>query len=278
MEIFDFNMRFSTKAKPKFLRSGTPIFGLKPSSIEQREELAMTLAFIVKRRLCGHAYAGIQPDYFYEMPEGSGVYLAAVVPTRMLAPAVTFPGDVDLLIIPYEGDELLLHRVVAVEIKVIRAGYARQGKSPNTHGVSQAKGLLEMGFPYAAVAHLIVTDDISPREVWREMGVARILDSDGRVEFLPNIDHDMMPIDLMHRAMGRLEALTPGSELGLIVAYLGRTKEELVGIDERSSMYLPDCRRALLNQKPSMELLHSVAACFEKYHQRFLDNPRHDPK
>lgn len=277
MTIFDFNMRHRTTARPKLLPSGAPMYRLPPSSIEQRHELAMTLSFIVRRQLFGHAYAGIQPDYFDDMPKGSGVYIGVAVPTKILAPAVMFPGDVDLLIIPYEGNELILHRVVAVEIKVIRAGYARQGKSPNSHGISQAKGLLEMGFPYSAVAHLIVTDDTSPKEAWREVGVARILDFYGHVEMLPNIDHDMMPFDLIWRAMGRLEALTLGSDLGLIVAYLGRTSKELLGHDERSSLCIPDCRRASQNPRPNVELLQSVAACFEKYHERFLDNPRYDP-
>ncbi len=151
-----FRMRHRTRMRPPRPRAGQAGFFLPRTLIEDRHELALTISFITKRRAFGYAYAGIQPDYFFSMPQDSGVYVCPVVPTEILTSEIRYPGDIDLLIVPYEMDELVLDRVVAVEIKAVRASFANQGKSPNGFGVSQASGLLQMGFPYVALAHLIV--------------------------------------------------------------------------------------------------------------------------
>ena len=82
-----------------------------------------------------------------------------MVQMSLLKPAVRFPGDIDILIVPYENDFLQLDRVLAIEVKVVRASFEKQGRSPNDFGISQTKALLRAGFPYCAVAHLIVSDE-----------------------------------------------------------------------------------------------------------------------
>ncbi len=275
MDTIAFEMRHRTSIRPNSLKADQVAFYLPHAYVEKQHELALTISFITKRRLFGIAYSGLQPEYFSTMPQGSGVYVCPMIPTDVLAPNVKFPGDIDLIILPYEKDELILHRTVAVEIKAVRAGYAKQGKSPNGFGISQAEGLLSMGFPYAALAHLI-TSDKSPQQAWREVGVARIVDESGLVETLPPKQIDLMPMDLMQRAIGRMEQRACNSKLGLIAAYLGSTSDELFGIDSKA-VWFTEHRKALPNRLPSLTLIKNIVKLFEERPSCFLDNPRYDP-
>ena len=146
------------------------------------------------------------------MPKASGVYVAFAVPTDKFSVTVRRPGDVDMLAIPYEGDELILHRTLAIEVKAVRATFLKQGKSPNEFGLSQVRGLSSLGFPYVAVAHLIVAD-ASPEVAWREIGCARVLDKEGNVELLSPVATDCLPTDLIERSFGRLSKASPDDDM-----------------------------------------------------------------
>lgn len=267
--------RFRYHIRPPRFREGDMAFALPASWLQKRHETAMTVSLITNRKLFGEVYSGLQPDYFDAMPPDSGVYVCPLVETTKLQPGVSRPGDIDLLIIPYEGDALILHRIVAMEIKVVRATFAKQGKAPNDMGFSQARALSALGFPYVALAHLIVSDR-SPREMWRKMNVARVLDSDGRVEFLPSILADWLPIDLMNRSFGRLvKATSEQTRIGLVAAYLGSDDDEIA--KRAKPMWFPATRKAQLNPDTQRSLLTSVADLFTRAPQLFLDNPRYDP-
>jgi hypothetical protein len=134
--------------------------------------------------LFGHAYRALQADYFDEMLLDAGVFIAPLILTHKIFPGMHRPGDIDLLVIPYEGGHLVLERTLAIEFKVIRASFARQGKSPNDFGYSQAAALLDLGIPYVAVGHFI-TSDSSPRELWHQVMRGEILDSSGRFGIPP---------------------------------------------------------------------------------------------
>lgn len=272
----NFEMRHRISVRPRQLKSGEIAVELPSTMIQKRHELALTISFMVRRHLFGQAYCRVQPDYFYEMPDNSGVYLCPVIKTSLFSAEAHYPGDIDLLVIPYEENDLILHRALAIEIKIIRASFAKQGKSPNEFGYSQARGLLKLGFPYAALAHLIVSDQ-SPESAWRDIGVARVIDSDGRVEMLPDEKVDWMPADLTDRAFGRLESAVKSNELGLIAAYIGSTETQFAGLSGPSPLWLPACRRALPNSSASPALLKKIAELFERNPSRFLDTPRHDP-
>lgn len=103
-----------------------------------------------------------------------------------------------------------------------------QGKSPGSYGVSQARGLLGCGFPYVAVAHLIVSDS-SPKESWREVAITRLLDESGRCEPLRNVKAGMMPADLIRRSFGRLSAMENTGPIGL---WLPMSPSEALGIQK----------------------------------------------
>lgn len=250
-------------------------FALPSKAVRRREEIALTISLISQRQRFGYAYRELQPDYFEAMPRDAGVYCTVVVPTALLTTKLSMPGDIDLLIVPYEGSELVLHRTLAVEIKAVRASYARQGKSPNEMGVSQARGLLAMGFPYVALGHLIVAAE-SPMSIWRRVGVARVLDCGGRAELLEPILTDTLPGELMERSFGRISALSP-AEIGLLAAFIAATEEELTGAGEQLSIWLPLGRPASRNTLQDNKLLERIAQLFEQHPEAFLDNPRYDP-
>lgn len=268
-------LRYPTAARGVYLRSGEPAMAMPLAMISQRHEYALTVALVLNRPQFGQVYLGLQPDYVLAMGPGSGVYVHPVVPTAMLAPGVTFPGDIDLLVIPYEGDELVLDRILAVEVKVIRATWAKQGKSPNGFGISQARGLLAMGFPYVAVAHLITSDE-SPSGARREMGLARSLGYDDRIQLEGPVRVDCLPMDLMARAFARLGALSPDTGLGLAAVYI-----DTAGLQAPKgrgmSYWHPDVRPAPPNPRPDLALLRRTAAFFEANPRAFLDIPRRDP-
>jgi hypothetical protein len=178
-------------------------------------------------------------------------------------------------VIPYECDELVLHRTLAVEIKAVRASYVKQGRSPNQFGYSQAQALLALGFPYAAVVHLVVSDE-SPRSAWRNMGLARVLDREGNAEMLPPAAIDCLPIDLVNRSLGRLVSGAPPG-LGLVACYIGGTIVSIPGFGTGKVVWQPLCRPAKWNENQSDQLLRRVANLVEESPSSFLDNPRYDP-
>lgn len=271
-----FEMRHRISKRPRKLKAGEIAFELPASMLEKRHELALIVSWITRRQLFGYSYSGLQPDYFFKMPEDSGVYVRLIIKTSRLTKSITMPGDVDVLVIPYEKDELILHRTLAIEIKALRATFANQGKSPNEFGFSQAKGLQRAGFPYVALGHLIVSDT-SPETAWRQIGMARVIDSDGRVEMLPSKKIDWMPSDVTQRAFGRLSNSATDDNIGLLAAYIALSDEDKIGPPKPTPLWLPDCKRAALNPFIDQALLTRIAQLFDHEPGLFFDNPRFDP-
>ncbi|MYM70264.1 hypothetical protein GTP45_26160 [Pseudoduganella sp. FT55W] len=194
--------------------------------------------------------------------------IAPVVPTAAIAPDVTFPGDIDLLIIPYADDNLILSDTLAIEIKVVRAKYARQGKAPNEFGFSQANAIFTHGVPYSAVVHLVVSDT-SPEDQWRGMHAANVIDVHaGSIGPLYPIQIDMMPADLIDRSFGRLSANCPHDSLGLVAAYISFND---------SGWWQPMARRALKNTSVSRSFLAGVEKYYTENYSIFLDTPKYPP-
>lgn len=165
--------RVPMEVMPYFYGHGDRCFELPIKWVRQRDERFMGLRLITRREQFGLCYEHLAGRYFRFMPNPSGVLICPFVQTGHIVPGADFPGDIDLLILPYEGNELVLSRAMAVELKVTRASFCKQGKSPNSFGFSQAGGLLALGFPYVAVAHLITSDQSPPRH-WREVLVTTV--------------------------------------------------------------------------------------------------------
>jgi len=226
--------------------------------------------------LFGRVYAALQSDFFWDMPAHSGVLVTVGVPTARIVAGANRPGDIDLLIVPYVGAELVLDRILAVEVKIVRASFVRQGHSPNDFGFSQAAGLKQLGFPHVAVVHLIVSDS-SPPSHWELVGVFRILDHDGRAQREPDRYVDTLPSKLMDRCFGRLLANCPDESIGLGAAYIEpwtMADRQIAGSD---GYWLPSCRSSTPNSLASVTLVEAVANYYERYPSTFLATPRHDP-
>jgi hypothetical protein len=252
------------------------MFRIVPSSSAHKgAEEVLVISFMCNRKLFGLAYWKVQPDYFDQMPMNSGVFIAPLVRTRDILTHAERPGDIDLLVLPYEDDELVLERVLAIEAKAVRARYLRQDKSPNEFGFSQALSLLELGFPYVAVAHLIVSD-VSPEEEWHEMMVAEVLDREGNAKDIGKVRIDPMPENLTDRTFGRLQKNCKVSDVGLISAYI--FSPVFGNCDSKRQMvHYPSGRAANLNPQTRIETLEKVAAYFHERCGDFLDTPRYDP-
>lgn len=105
-------LRKPLKASPRRARDGESWFAIPADLVHKQDEIALAIHFISHRKLFGRAYWQLQPYYFYNMPQNSGVLIAPFVPTNAIFPERTRPGDIDLLIIPYENEELVLHRTL----------------------------------------------------------------------------------------------------------------------------------------------------------------------
>jgi hypothetical protein len=268
-------LRWPVTRRPRFRAGGEHAAILPRSLVSRRDETVLTVSFFLNRNLFGAVYSGLQPDYFWRMPEKSGVFILAHVPTHLLSSTVAKPGDIDLLVLPYEGEEIVLERAMAIEIKAVRATFLRQGKKSGSSGFSQATGLKLMGFPYTAVLHLIVSDD-SPEHAWRPMGIARILDEEGNVKILPDQNIDWLPFDLMDRVFGRLKAACPDDTFGFASAYLGSSDDELSNI-RNNGVWMPSCKAATYNPNLRKDFLLRLGSFFDRYPFHFFDTPRFDP-
>jgi hypothetical protein len=244
--------------------------------MRKADEIAASVAFVTHLRLFGEVYSQLKPDYFWQMPNPSGALIMPAVPTALLQQRRSYPGDIDLLVIPFEGNELVLEHVMAIEVKVIRATFDKEGKSPNEFGFSQAEGLLQLGFPYVAVAHLIVSGD-APVSTWKEAMTCRVLDSSGRAgEFYPVL-WDMLPARLIDRAFGRLVANCRNQTVGLAAAHVGRPDLTLVHGFEREARWVTAGRQAGWNENANRDLLRNIVKFYLRNDWRFLALPRHDP-
>lgn len=259
--------------RPSHIEPGALAFPLPPRLVEQNAEVAVAVEFLARRRLFGDVYAQLQSNYFFEMPQGSGVFILPFFPTANLSPGATKPGDIDLLVVPYEGDQLVLHRTLALEVKVIRASFARPGRSPNEYGVSQARALRSLGFPFVGLIHLIVSDE-SPRDAWITLQAYEVLDRAGNLGPAMSRDVDGLPFVLIDRAFGRLRVVCPDEDIGIAAAFV-RYADQAVAARYGAAAWSAECREGLLNSAVDTKLLERIADVFEAYPHWWFDTRRH---
>lgn len=269
--------RFRTASRGWYRKAGSIGVMAPLADAIKREEKLMTASLVLQRKLFGLVYSLLQPDYFYVMPRNSGVYVSIAVPTDRILPGVHNPGDIDLLVIPYESDELILNRVIAAEIKIVRATFQRQGRSPNEMGFTQGGQLLKAGFPYVAVLHLIVSDE-SPEHAWEFMGTTTVLNDEGRCGPLTTALVDTLPKHLLDRCIGRLRSARTRAEIGLATAFLGATDDEVAHVNRGDGMWFPEGSAAKPNPDHNAKIGLAIASYFESHSRWFADIPRFDPE
>ncbi|WP_259758955.1 hypothetical protein [Pseudomonas sp. GCEP-101] len=257
--------RFPIKRRPRRVLEGERVL-LPEWMIRKADERYLGIRLVLDRRLFGMGYQQLDSRYFDAMPRDSGVMIRGLVPIEKICPGRILPGDIDLLVIPFEGDELLASRALAIELKAVRASYARQHRSPNSFGLSQASALLSLGFPLVAVAHLIVSDR-SPESAWRKVMYTTLLDAEtGLVDELREIQVDMLPSDLINRSYGRLRGNCHDQRIGLLSTYIGG-----------QGHWLPLGRSAEYNDEASLDVIHSIAQYYERNAESFFETLRYPP-
>lgn len=262
MNISDYRKKLDTNRK--YYKASEVKILISKKLYDKNDEIALGARLIANRILFGYCYQQMLPEYFDSMPSNSGVLIGAFINMNHILKGQTYPGDVDLLILPYEGDDLVLSKALAVELKVIRASFKKQGKSPNQYGFSQAQALLDIGFPYAAVGHIIISDE-SPETHWRSTGVTTILNSEtGLCSPIENVKADLMPVDLIRRSYGRLKANRKNSSIGLFTTYL-RDEE----------IWFPLGKPVKKNKDSKKEVLDSIWVFYQKNTGLFFDTRRY---
>lgn len=226
------------------------------------DEESVVANIIANMKVFGRWYSALQPSLYLESGLYSGVMVTMSVPIQKIESELSFPGDIDILVIPYESDFLLLSLATVVEIKVLRAEKRRLGKSPNQFGFSQASALLEHGFPYVALGHVIVTDDVRD-EPKRKMLLARVGHQKSITSLTP-IAEDAFEIDLCNRTYGRLASNTPNDDIGLFAMnFDGSRVFEALG---------KACR---FNPNYDSRLLNGIQGFYEENADIFIEIPRY---
>lgn len=234
---------------------------------------------IANMKVFGHWYSALLPNLYLESGLHSGVMVTMSVPTQKIINGLSFPGDIDILAIPYEDDNLIPSLATAIEIKVLRAEKRRLGKSPNQFGFSQASSLLRHGFPYVAVGHVIVTNDTRD-EPNREMLLARMGDQESIASLTPVVE-DMFEVDLCERTYGRLISNSPNENIGVFAMnFDGSRVFEALG---KACRYNPDYDSRLLsgiqrfyeeNADAFFEIPRYSDEDIESWERRIHDNPQ----
>lgn len=226
------------------------------------DEESVVANIIANMKVFGRWYSALQPNLYLESGLHSGVMVTMSVPIQKIKSELSFPGDIDILVIPYENDFLLLSLTTVVEIKILRAEKKRLGKSPNRFGFSQASALLEHGFPYVALGHVIVTDD-ERDEPNREMLLARVGHQKSITSLTP-IAEDAFEVDVCNRTHGRLERNTPNDDIGLFAMnFDGSRVFEALG---KACRFNPDYDSRLLN---------GIQRFYEENADVFIEIPRY---
>ena len=257
--------------RPPTRTDGQAVYELRLADVVRKTEPALIAQFICDRGLFGHVYGRLMSDHFASMTADSGVFIFPLVITQAIIPTAIRPGDIDILVIPYHRDKLILDHILAIEVKVIRASFLKQGKSPNEYGFSQAALLLELGFPYAAVVHLI-TSDKSPRQAWEETCFTTVLNNAGKLAIPRKIKTDLLPSNLVQRAYGRLLKNSTHPEIGFAAAYLVDVFEK----KEIRNLCMPFGQDAVKNSLRKSQTEQATAEYFHKHALQAFDNPRGD--
>lgn len=146
------------------------------------------------------------------------------------------PGDIDLLIIPIAGDSPLLHKTVAIEVKVVRPTVSKPSKNASSMGVTQTKGLLRDGFPYICLLHVVIPESLPLEMHWSIPLKSFDLDENGDFKDTGKIlKHDPFPLISAGRQKGRIGASDLPEEASYRVLGLSRTNGDISGITQGDS-------------------------------------------
>lgn len=124
------------------------------------------------------------------------------------------PGDFDIVMLPQVNGAYYLHKVMAVEVKVLRLAAKNRDAHVRPSGASQARGMVKDGIPFVGLLHIILPEP-SPVEQWRPLVRHRILNENLESEALPGVfPIDMAGADALIRHFGRMRRHVDGTCIG----------------------------------------------------------------
>lgn len=249
----------------KPLPDGTKI-PLPREWFENNDERGIIVRLVTNKQYFGSCYRKLHPLFFKD-DSYEGVVVSILVDSHKVHPELKRPGDIDILIIPYTKDNLVFSETMAIEAKVLRSAYTNQNKPPNQFGFSQADGLWNIGFPYVAVAHFIVSDR-SPPHKWRKM-LLGIVGEGETIKDMKEVYVDDLPLILMERTLGRLIKSRKNQNIGLLSSYL----EDM----EDRSIVFPDGTKCTKNHIENKNLIEGLIKYYSANYKCFLNIPRYPP-
>lgn len=183
------------------------------------------------------------------------VFFGNLLRTDLGLPRLGQPGDIDVLIIPHRDGLLHIDKTAAIEVKRLSLKGPQWDKSTDRLGITQAKGLLDAGFPYVGILHLVVHAE-GPDQNHRSMLAARVLDADGRISFEGDHTSDMTGTISCERQLGRLLTQHPDQSIGLNCVSLSDV--QLLG-ERGVRIGMPHGRTARRNPRTRRECLQKVS-------------------
>ncbi|MEG9476316.1 hypothetical protein [Mannheimia indoligenes] len=253
--------------KTKPLTSNTPLFCPK-EWMNNHNENGMLLRLIANMRLLGEFLRKTHPTFF-SISDYKGVLATILIPSKELHQNLNKPGDIDMLIIPYTENNIVFSESLAVEAKVIRASYEQQGKSPKKFGFTQAQGLYDIGFPYVAICHFIVSD-ISPSHTWEKMLVGTVGNND-TLHSLRECFIDRLPLSLIERAQGRLLNNRKNPHIGVCSCYMNSNYHS------NDELFMPEgsvCTKNVSN----LEFVAYIEEYYRKNWRKFFNILKNKPQ
>lgn len=204
---------------------------------------------------------------FANCKKGDGVYLAVLIPTQLITSEFKKPGDIDILIIPHANGVPNYINSVAIEAKVCRPTLSKPRKSPDSLGVSQTNGLLDIGFKNVGALHF-VTAEKSPEKDWQGYRVARIDDSDIATDVgLTKLDHFPLKYCDLHYQRIRNYPFSDSVSIGILAPIFDdSTKTEISGFT------IPQCIQASSNPE-FKDLSSQLKKLLESREVAFLNIP-----
>lgn len=213
-------------------------------------------------------------DSAFPYPENAyaqDVYIGINIPRDklQLAPDQR-PGDIDYLIVPFSGNDILFERTIAIEAKVVRPSVSKPSRNTNTMGRTQAAGLLRDGFPFVGLVHISVPEPLPSQMHWKIPFLSNNFGPNG--ELLETGEYhlvDPFPLLSAKRQEGRVLALDLPKEIGyrVIAMTLSEDGERFCGNtvgQERGGGHNPRVSNTLI--KSVQALLTAEPHLFEVVH------------
>lgn len=125
------------------------------------------------------------------------------------------PGDIDLLIIPFNDFRYFFDRSIAIEVKVLRPTIAKPSRNVNSMGLRQTLGLLRDGFPFVGLIHIAIPESTPSELVWDVPVISDTLGPNGElIETGRSIAIDPFPVVTAERQEGRINTMGLPIEIG----------------------------------------------------------------